>query len=243
MASLSTTFPFPRQRTWWSWRGTSSSSSGNSNSPEPAVTRTTIADLLGALLVGALIGLPFWALGVTPFLVDSTVPVAVRALDGAYSAITIALVVATALLAVGPGKRNPGYYLLAFSMFVLFVIDTGAILHDMGVEQAGWVTSYVFPVAFIAYAQPVVLHPEVRRLTDRPELQNQCSRDVVSQSRLQLCSSCPFFFIEVRAEHDLEIVLTSVGSAIVALLVLARMTDLVRANERSVSLNGSSCHS
>ena len=193
------------------------------------------ADLLDALLVGALIGLPFWALGVTPFLVDSTVPVAVRALDGAYSAITIALVVATALLAVGPGKRNPSYYLLAFSMFVLFVIDTGAILHDMGVEQAGWVTSYVFPVAFIAYAAGV-LHPEVRRLTDRPELQEP----VLTRRRIAISVAAVLvvpllLFIEVRAEHDLEIVLTSVGSAIVALLVLARMTDLVRANERSVS--------
>ena len=193
------------------------------------------ADLLDALLVGALIGLPFWALAVTPFLVDSSVPIAVRGLDAAYSVITIALVVATALLAVGPGKRNPSYYLLAFSMFILFVIDTGAILNDMGVEQAGWVISYVFPVAFIAYAAGV-LHPGVRRLTDRPELQDP----VLTRRRIAISVAAVLvvpllLFVEVRAGHDLEIVLTSVGSAVIALLVLARMTDLVRANERSVS--------
>lgn len=193
------------------------------------------ADVLDALLLGALIGLPFWALAVTPFLMDGSVPVDVRVLDGAYSAITIALVVATALLAVGPGKRNPSYYLLALSMFVLFVIDTGAILHDMGVKQAGWVISYAFPVAFIAYAAGV-LHPDVRRLTDRPEL----SEPRLTKRRLAISVAAVLvvpvlLFIEVRAHHDLQIVLTSVGSAVVALLVLARMVDLVRANERSVA--------
>lgn len=193
------------------------------------------ADLLDALLVGALIGLPFWALAVTPFLVDYSVPVAVRGLDAAYSVITIALVVATALLAVGPGKRNPSYYLLASSMFVLFVIDTGAILKDMGVEQAGWVISYVFPIAFITYAAGV-LHPDVRRLTDRPELQEP----ILTRRRIAISVAAVLvvpllLFVEVTREHNLEIVLTSVGSAVVALLVLARMTDLVRANERSVS--------
>ncbi|MCB1006553.1 MAG: EAL domain-containing protein, partial [Acidimicrobiales bacterium] len=193
------------------------------------------ADLLDAMLVGALIGLPFWALAVAPFLVDDTVPVAVRVLDGAYSAITIALVVATALLAVGPGKRNPSYYLLAFSMFVLFIIDTGAILDDMGVDQAGSVISYVFPVAFIAWAAGV-LHPEIRRLTDRPELQEpRLTRRRIAISVAAVLVVPVLLFVEVRAGHDLEIVMTSVGSAIIALLVLALMTDLVRANERSVA--------
>ena len=193
------------------------------------------ADVLDALLLGALIGLPFWALAVTPFLMDGTIPMDIRALDGAYSAITIALVVATALLAVGPGKRNPSYYLLALSMFVLFVIDTGAILHDMGVEQAGWVISFAFPVAFIAYAAGV-LNPEVRRLTDRPELREpQLTRRRLAISVAAVLVVPLLLFVEVRAQHGLQIVLTSVGSAIVALLVLARMVDLVRANERSVA--------
>lgn len=194
------------------------------------------ADLLDALLLGALVGIPFWALGVTPFLLDSSVGIPVRLLDGAYSVITIALVVATALLAVGPGKRNPSYYLLACSMLILFVIDTGAILHDMGYNELGWFISYAFPAAFIAYAA-AALNPEIARLTDRPELQEPR----LTRQRLAILVAAvlvvPLLLMyEVSRDHGLGIVLTSCGSAVIALLVLARMTDLVRANERSIAM-------
>lgn len=192
------------------------------------------ADLLDALLLGALVGIPFWAMGVAPFLLDSRLPVQVRTLDGVYSLITIALVVATALLAVGPGKRNPSYYLLAASMFILFVIDTGAILDDMGYSQLVWVISYAFPAAFIAYAA-AALHPDIARLTDRPELQDPR----LTRRRLAILVAAvlvvpSLLMVQVLNDHHLETVLTSLGSALIALLVLARMTDLVRVHERSV---------
>lgn len=194
------------------------------------------ADVLDACLVGALIGIPFWSLSVAPFLIDERVSLAVRTLDGVYSVVTIALICATALLAVGPGKRNPAYYMLAVSIFVLFVIDTAAILHDTGVQQVEWLIAYAFPVGFIAFAG-AALSPQIARLTDRPAVQEP--RLTTRRIALLVASVVvvPVMLLwQVLADRPLGILLTSSGAALISLLVLARMTDLVRANERSIAM-------
>lgn len=194
------------------------------------------ADVLDACLVGALIGIPFWSLSVAPFLIDERVPLAVRALDGVYSVVTIALICATALLAVGPGKRNPAYYMLAVSIFVLFVIDTAAILHDTGLQQVEWLIAYAFPVGFIAFAG-AALSPQIARLTDRPAVQEP--RLTTRRIALLVASVLvvPVMLLwQVLADRPLGILLTSSGAALISLLVLARMTDLVHANERSIAM-------
>lgn len=194
------------------------------------------ADLLDALLVGALVGIPFWSLAVVPFLLDSTVAPSIRILDGTYSVIVIAVLVATALLAVGPGKRNWSYYLLAFSMTVLFVIDTGALLHDMGIQQLDWVISYAFPLGFIAYAA-ATLRPDISHLTDRPPVNEpRLTRQRIALLVASVLLVPALLLWQVESGYMLGVVLTSSGSAIIALIVLARMTDLVRANERSIRM-------
>jgi len=188
--------------------------------------------LIDAAIVASGVGLLAWAVLLAPYVRDDTIAGPERILDVVFASLTLVVLAVTARMAVGPGIRNPAYYLLAGSISLVFITDLLATLETAGAETRRLnlaLTPFIF-VLFTAAA----LHPSVRRLTEAPpdiDVKLTVARQILLAAALLVAPGVLVWQIGRGKEIDLPVVVT--GSIVLSLLVLARLSALVRAKERT----------
>ncbi len=150
----------------------------------------------------------------------------------AYPLGDIILLAAAIRLAVDSGKRAPAFYLLIASIVCLLVTDsvyTYALLidayHHQVVLDLGWIGYYLLWGA-------AALHPSMRTLEEPASV----PRGRLTPLRLGMLTTACMIAPTIRfaqAIHSLDRLILIVASALMFLLVLARMVGLVRQEERS----------
>src|SRR5206468_8064997 len=103
---------------------------------------------------------------------DHTLSLSVKLVSIAYPLMDVLLLAVTVRLAVGGGKREPAFYLLAAGVVALLATDaayqmvqlSGVIYQNGGPLEAGWLSFYLLLGA-------AALHPSMRRMaTPVPEV-------------------------------------------------------------------------
>ncbi|MGN6695231.1 MAG: putative bifunctional diguanylate cyclase/phosphodiesterase, partial [Aquihabitans sp.] len=176
-----------------------------------------------------------WALVLWPYMVDSSQPLADRLVNAGFSILTTLLLAVTVRLAVGPGVRSFPYYLLACAVGLLFICDIAATLASVDGQRSG-ASLLAGPFIYTFYGA-AALHPGMPRLFEPPSERVL----LLTRKRIVLLAGgllvTPVILVWVDAfDNPVELSVLAAGSALMALVVLARFRLLVRAQEQAVAL-------
>ncbi|MEM7285055.1 MAG: EAL domain-containing protein [Actinomycetota bacterium] len=184
-----------------------------------------------AMIFAAVTGMITLNVFLAPYLHDGTVPVDERLLVLVYSISTLGLTAMAARISFGPGVRNEAYYLLALSVSVIIVND---VLLRGFIAGWPWALDASFAIApfgftFVAAA---ISHPNVNDLTAKPRFEDRA----VGRQRFSLLAGAllvgpTLLVLSEFGVERIDPISTICGAAVIAMLVLLRMADLVRAKE------------
>ena len=192
------------------------------------------AGVIDSLIISVGIALLSWVFLVAPNIHLSGLTALEKAVSAAYPLGDILLLAAAVRLAVDNGKRAPAFYLLVGSIVSLLAVDsaytyallTEAYNHQLSYD-VGWIAFYLLWGA-------AALHPSMRTL-EEPALE---SRTRLTPLRLGLLAGACLIAPGVRfyqALDDPDVLVLIVASALLFLLVVARMVGLVRQEERAAA--------
>ena len=190
--------------------------------------------LIDAAILTIGVGLFSWVFVISPNIHLSGLSWLAKSVSIAYPLGDVLLLAAAIRLAVDAGKRAPAFYLLAGSIVCLLATDSAynlALLKDTYNNQlvydAGWIFYYLFWGA-------AALHPSMRTL-EEPATD---SRTRLTPLRLALLGGSCLIAPGIRFAQELgnpDVLVLIIASAILFLLVVARMAGLVRQEGRVVS--------
>ena len=193
------------------------------------------AALIDALILTIGVGLLSWVFLIAPNIHLGDISWLAKAVSIAYPLGDVLLLAAAIRLAVDAGKRAPAFYLLAGSIVCLLATDSAynlAILkgtydHSQLIYDLGWMAYYILWGA-------AALHPSMRVL-EEPAVD---SRPRLTSLRLALLGAACLIAPAIRFAQSLgnaDVLVLIVASAVLFLLVVARMAGLVRQEERIVA--------
>src|SRR6478672_8412203 len=193
------------------------------------------AALIDALILTIGIGLLAWVFLIAPNIHLTDISWLGKAVSIAYPLGDVLLLAAAIRLAVDAGKRAPAFYLLAGSIVCLLATDSaynlallqGTYNHQL-IYDAGWIFYYLFWGA-------AALHPSMRTL-EEPAAAG--SRTRLTPLRLALLGGACLIAPGIRFAQELgnpDVLVLISASAVLFLLVVARMAGLVRQEGRVVS--------
>ena len=190
--------------------------------------------LIDALILTIGVGLLSWVFLIAPNFHIAELSWWEKTISAAYPLGDVLLLAAVIRLAVDSGKRTPSFWLLVGSIVSLLTVDSAynlALLkgtyNNQLIYDAGWIFYYLlWGVA--------ALHPSMRTLEEPAS----DLRTRLTPLRLALLGGACLIAPGVRfvqAIHDPDVLVLIVGSAVLFLLVVARMAGLVRQEARVVS--------
>jgi diguanylate cyclase (GGDEF)-like protein/PAS domain S-box-containing protein len=193
------------------------------------------AALIDALILTIGIGLLSWVFLIAPNIHLTDISWLGKAVSIAYPLGDVLLLAAAIRLAVDNGKRAPSFSLLSGSIVCLLATDSaynlallkGTYDHSQLIYDLGWMTYYILWGA-------AALHPSMRVL-EEPATD---SRPRLTTTRLGLLGAACLIAPAIRIWQtwgDADRLVLIVASAVLFLLVVARMVGLVRQEERVVS--------
>ncbi|HEV2893822.1 MAG TPA: GGDEF domain-containing protein [Actinomycetota bacterium] len=185
------------------------------------------AGLIDALIITTGLGLLSWTFLMRPIASDPSLTAGTRLISIAYPLADVLLLAVLARLLTSPGARSTSYRLLGAAVLLQLGADivyagltvTGA--YSGGLIDLGWMASYVCWGA-------AALHPSVRSLSEMAP-----ARGVrVTRARLLVLAPAALIaptLLLVQGSRGLAIdwVSLGVGSVLLFLLVVARMSELV----------------
>jgi PAS domain S-box-containing protein len=191
--------------------------------------------LLDASVITVGLGLLAWVFLIEPYTQLQGLETLVRVMSIAYPLMDVLLLAVAARLAMGSGTRSPSFYLIGLGIVSLLATDSvyGYIeLHSGygqgGLLDAGWLAYYLL-------WGTAALLPGMRRLDERsPEVRPMLTgRRLVPLAAATLIAPA-VAIIQSITNAGSTFSVSSVASAVLFLLVLARMTGLVKSLRLSV---------
>jgi PAS domain-containing protein len=191
--------------------------------------------LLDASVITVGLGLLAWVFLIEPYTQLEGLETLVRVMSIAYPLMDVLLLAVAARLAMGSGTRSPSFYLIGLGIVSLLATDSvyGYIeLHSGygqgGLLDAGWLAYYLL-------WGTAALLPGMRRLDERsPEVRPMLTgRRLVPLAAATLIAPA-VAIIQSITNAGSTFSVSSVASAVLFLLVLARMTGLVKSLRLSV---------
>ncbi len=194
---------------------------------------------IDSLIVGVGVGVLSWVFLIAPYTHDSSLTTAQKLVSMGYPLMDLMLVTVAIRLAVGRGKKNQAFFFLAAAVIALFVTDAiygwfglhGGYDNQTGYLESGWAAFYLL---FGAAA----LHPAVRKFSER----SSDARARLSRTRLAVLAvvslTAPLTDAIIVSRYSTgnqrtDQIVVIVASIILFLLVIARMSGLVRQQEKS----------
>jgi diguanylate cyclase (GGDEF)-like protein/PAS domain S-box-containing protein len=192
------------------------------------------AALIDSLILTIGVALLSWVFLIEPNMHLSGLSWLAKSVSVAYPLGDLLLLAVAIRLAVDAGKRAPAFYLLVASIVSLFLTDSAyayALLVDGYNHQlsfdVGWIMYYVLWGA-------AALHPSMRSLEEPA----RGKRTRLTQLRLVLLGGACLISPSIRFVQNFnerEALVVICAAALLFLLVVTRMADLVRQEERAVS--------
>lgn len=192
-------------------------------------------NLIDSLILGAGVGILIWSLALGDYMVDDSVPLVDRGVNLFYFAFVLFLVVMTARLAVGPGARVPSFYFLASATCIVVIADILATFETTG-ETDGEFLLAATPIYVLMGT--AALHPTRARIADPVDEEIRLTWARVSLLALALFLAPALVMVGGVVSRDegsrgTDLPLLIIGSIVLSVLVLARLSSLVWARERT----------
>jgi diguanylate cyclase (GGDEF)-like protein/PAS domain S-box-containing protein len=199
----------------------------------PRSNRNTLID---AAILTLGMSLLSWILLITPYLHDPTLGLLPKSVSVAYPLGDIILLAATIRLLLDGGRRRPAFYLLSASVvallatdFVYGVMTLNESFHHQLLLDLGW-------LAFLLLWGTAALHPSM------VELQEPTGTETakLTPMRLALLTGASLIapvciLLKELSRRDFDLLVIVAASIVLFCLVVARMVDLVRQQERSAA--------
>jgi hypothetical protein len=187
---------------------------------------------IDALILTTGFALLSWVFLIAPNVHASGLSILAKAVSAAYPFGDVLLLAAVIRLAVDAGKRAPAFYLLTTSIVALLLTDCAynyALLknayHHQLFYDVGW-------IAYLVLWGTAALHPSMRTL-EEPAVNY---RPRLTRARLLLLAVACMIAPAIRFEqnfHNVDALVIIAASAVLFLLVVARMAGLVRQEEHA----------
>ena len=199
----------------------------------PHSSRNTLID---AAILTLGLSLLSWILLITPYLHDPTMGLLPKLVSVAYPLGDILLLAAAIRLVLDSGPRRPAFYLLSASIVSLLVTDFvyGVMIldesfHHQLLLDLGW-------IAYLLLWGAAALHPSMAEL-DKPVAEPPEAR--LTRARLGLLTGASLIapvciLLKELHRNDVDLIVIVCASMVLFGLVVMRMADLVRQQERSV---------
>jgi diguanylate cyclase (GGDEF)-like protein/PAS domain S-box-containing protein len=189
-----------------------------------------LTSALDGLMVALGVGVMAWVFVMAPYAHDRTLSVGAQLVPIAYPALDLLLIVVVVRLLLTRGVRNTSFRLLAVSVVALLVADgffALASLHGTysngSLIDLGWLVSYALWGA-------AGLHPSMPRLTETsPPAEAARSPIALGVLTLAALASPAVLIIQDARGVESDGTLLAASSAVMFLLVLARLSLLTRA--------------
>jgi diguanylate cyclase (GGDEF)-like protein/PAS domain S-box-containing protein len=199
----------------------------------PQRNRNTLID---AAILTLGLSLLSWVLQIAPYIHDTSMDLLPKLVSVAYPMGDILMLAAVIRLMLDSGRRRPAFYLLSASIVLLLVTDfvygimtLDNTFHHQLILDLGW-TSY--SVLWAAAA----LHPSMVSMTQPTKAQQEAK---LTPLRLSLLTGASLIapvciLLKELKRGDLDLIVIICASFVLFGLVVMRMVDLVRQQERSV---------
>jgi diguanylate cyclase (GGDEF)-like protein/PAS domain S-box-containing protein len=192
------------------------------------------AGAIDSVIITIGLSLLSWLWLISPYLRDDSIGPLPTFVSIAYPIGDILLLGAVTRLAVDGGRREPAFHFMLASILALLATDfTYGLMLAAGTYD-GQVFLDVGWIAFYVLWGVAALHPSMRGL-EQPAPQ---AVGRLSPARLALLSAAtlvaPVLAI-IRDQGSVDLIVIAAASAVLFLLVVARMAGLVRLNERAVA--------
>jgi signal transduction histidine kinase len=201
---------------------------------------TDRGSLVDASIIAIGVGVLSLVLLIEPAVAASGQSLLMRSVSVAYPVMDVLVLAVAARLVVGAGLRQRAFYLLAASLAMLLATDTAYMyLQVKGLYQAdslagklldsGWISFYLLLGA-------AALHPSMRTLAER----DHRAQSRIGNGRLAflacaaLLAPAAMIIQEVRGQQR-DITVVAAACAVLFLLVIYRMSGLIRDVEASAS--------
>lgn len=193
--------------------------------------QTSRAAVLDTVIIGVGVGIVQWIFFVDPF-EHMGLDRAERIVAMAYPAVDTLLLVALAQLLVGPGRRTLSYRLLLVSVTLWVVADELYALDVSGYQGGDWIDA-LWMLSYVTWAA-AALEPSMARLAeaDRRAVPRLTTPRLVLLAAA-LLTAPTVIAVERFAHHRVHALFAAGGSALIAVLVLLRLSGLVRSVERA----------
>jgi diguanylate cyclase (GGDEF)-like protein/PAS domain S-box-containing protein len=176
-----------------------------------------------------------WSWLLYPYMTDPSIPVAERAINGAYAVMTTFLLSIIGRLAVGPGARTTSYRLLAAAVITIFVQDVLVTVETVGGPQA-WVGRALAPPIFVLFGA-AALHPARQRIAEATSrTDGRLPRRRIVVLTVALLVNPAIIVLQLRMGDDISVAVAVGSTIILVLLVMFRFFLLARTQERTVEL-------
>jgi len=187
---------------------------------------------IDALLVAVSTSVILLASVLADYYSDSTIPVAERSINAVYNVLALALLAMIARLAVGDGKRNRAWRLLALATAAILANELALILDVVGNPIGLPLTRVLSPLAF-ALATSAILDPTSPALTatsSPDENRFNVSRTIFLGFSV---STVPITLIGTRlaGSEEVHLSILSIGAFVLSCLTLFRIWTLFKARE------------
>ena len=194
---------------------------------------------IDSLIVGIGVGVLSWVFLIAPYMHDFSLTTGQKLVSIGYPLMDLMLVTVAIRLAVGRGRKNQAFYLLLAGVIALFITDAmygwaglhGGYDNQTGYLEGGWAAFYLLIGA-------AALHPAVRSFSERSfEVLTRLSRTRLGVLAV-VTLTAPFTDAIIVSRYSTgaqgtDQMVVIVASIILFLLVIARMSGLVRQQEKS----------
>ncbi|MGH2720307.1 MAG: ATP-binding protein, partial [Actinomycetota bacterium] len=188
------------------------------------------SSLLDALIISTGLGLLAWVFLMVPYTRDASLTGLEKVVSIAYPLMDVLLIAVTVRLVVDRGERPASFYLLAGGLVSLTLAD---ILYGLAELAGNYQQGALLDLGWILYYLmwgAAALHPSMARLS-HPTVSRPAR---LSKPRLALLSAAVLIAPAVNfamAAGRSELLVVGATSAVLFLLVVARMAELVREQE------------
>ncbi len=183
----------------------------------------------GLVVTGAL-GFLLWEFAVVPALEHLSGNLLAQELATISYCLVLIVVYLTTRLAVGPGARTPSFYLIMAATGAIFLTDLSVTVETARSTATG-VFLLIAPLAYI-FAGAAAIHPTMVRITDRPAVDD----GPLTTGRLLLLAGglvvAPVVLLTDVVNGRPPDVVTLALTVVMSVLVLVRLTLMVRSRER-----------
>ncbi len=190
--------------------------------------------LLDAAILTTSAGVLTWTFLMQPALVDSDMDPLSLAISGAYPLADLVLIGVTLGLLVTPGARTTSFRLLILSLGLMLVADQVYALQSLSdTYQSGAPLDLLWMLAYLAIGS-AALHPSMRTLTEAHPVNVTWLGPVRLLFLTAAMLTGPLLMTVGREGTDTGLWVIAGGSALLSVLVLARLSGLVGTLARDV---------